>query len=147
MMKYLKLDARHPECHGLARALVGSKCALSKPAVTSGRIGFELVQTLQDVFLVCRVDENPKWESVTPHQSIYIPLDILKLCPYVAMREGVGVVAYYDNSTYCDRTTGTIFNATSEGNFSFHAYGNEYGVEEIHLDLDNLPKGAEVEEL
>ena len=23
-MKYLKLDARHPECHGLARALVGS---------------------------------------------------------------------------------------------------------------------------
>lgn len=142
MMKYLKLDARHPECHGLARALVGSKCALSKPAVTSGRIGFELVQTLQDVFLVCRVDENPKWESVTPHQSIYIPIDALKLCPYVAMREGLLVKGKNEN----DYGFGQITKIYKGFICNLFKIKDNFYADEITLDFDLLPKGAEVVE-
>lgn len=138
-MKYLKLDAGHKECHGLARALVGSP-------IREGEIDIQLLGTCDFAGHIGFVVAVDPWNFCS-RAVILLPLDTLKLCPYVAMREGVGVVAYYDNSTYCDRTTGTIFNATSEGNFSFHAYGNEYGVEEIHLDLDNLPKGAEVVEL
>ena len=84
-MKLLKLDARFEDARRVARCLVGSHCALFK----SGALAFELAQQLQEGFIVCRVDQDRKWESILPVDFILLPTENLKFCPFVAMRENL----------------------------------------------------------
>lgn len=141
-MKYLKLDARHSECHGLARALVGSPVVdddcneirrLSAIEFSKGDYSFGLFYP-EGKFRGCIF-----WE-----QEITIPIDTIKLCPYVAMREGVSVLV----QPWAMGHTGLI-NTIHSGESLEIVVGDygAFGLGEITLDLENLPKGAEVVEL
>lgn len=86
-MAFLRLDARHPECRGLAMALVGSptndeNSRLTAVEESEGEWYFGTF-CFAGKFRGCVV-----WDDV-----VFLPLDTLKLCPYVAMREEVRVVA------------------------------------------------------
>lgn len=127
-MEVLKLDARHPECHGLARALVGS------PTITK-------FPTLFGVLENCFVTkyEARGGANFDHYVTLTLPLDTLKLCPYVCMREGVKLCGPATKDLITDAineewTVGQLLTA-------FDNFGDY-----IALDLDNLPKGAEIME-
>lgn len=110
-MSYLKLDARHPECHGLARALVGSPLATKKPNGEDCLLVGIRRKFMHKTFVT---DESGS------EDEILLPLDTLQVCPFVANREKIAVTLHNHP------TDASLFGAT--------------------LDLDNLPKGAEVVE-
>lgn len=129
-MRYLKLDARHPECHGLARALVGSPCK-NFDGVYSG-YDFELVGIAKGKRFL--IDSRFAIET----DSIYLPIMSIKLCPYVAMREGVRVKGVLRECEW----DGTL----DECNHGLFTFDTNFEISEITLDLDNLPKGTEIVE-
>lgn len=135
-MKYLKLDARHPECHGLAKALVGSPVVVDRLWYKEPFLCGVSIDHENNLFAVDGRDGY--FYSVG---SINIPIDSLKLCPYVAMREGlviacvrvVGFIDEINSKTLCKIQT-------SDG------VSNRMPMAKIKLDLSDLPKGAEIVE-
>lgn len=144
-MKYLELDARHPECHGLARALVGSLCALER---VSEYLGIFTWAHSEANYPFGMINQNG---ALLQGEVVYIPLDTIKLCPFVAMREGVELVvvsACGDKATGYIRAIDTNTDYILVGNVCFDWVENSHELSpEITLDLDNLPKGARVVEV
>lgn len=133
-MKYLKLDPWHSECWGLARALYGS------PVTWVGNhIGDYGVLTY-----VCELLHGFQTSDLDVHtEPILIPLESIKLCPYVAMREGLLLKGKNENDYGFGQIT-KIYKALTCNLFKIK---DNFFADEITLDLDNLPKGAEVVEL
>lgn len=146
-MKYLKLDARHHECHGLARALVGSPCGEAKDyhlqAVFNSKVGWTFG---------C-YDYEDKYFGFL--EEIEMPLDTLKLCPFVAMRERIPLYYSVDNGRWLHSFRCTV-DKIEIGESGFCLYTRVDGdVFDTHIstsgflsiDLDNLPQGAEIVEV
>lgn len=180
-MKYLKLDARHPECHGLAKALVGSKTKegdLFVAVVTHQQFcdsfsfyAIDRITDGEDGHIHAEMKHECGWGEAVAYSEVLLPLDILKLCPFVAMREeimlkskeshkelfavwGVGPSSYHAKDVYnfgqITRIEGYYFDITVSGGKNLQIggkYTQEEFFENFTLDLDNLPKGAEVVEL
>lgn len=134
-MAFLKLDARHPECHGLARALVGSPAGETIHA----NFCYDLVGLTANYGFIL----SNEFVELYSCGSILLPLATLKLCPYVAMKEGLNVkmVAYIPCEGYSiDRGVRLSTGLIAE-------LGVNIDEAQFTLDLENLPKGAEVVEL
>lgn len=139
-MKYLELDARHPECRGLARALVGSpSIQVSDHMLIKGVDTEPLFGIDYDVFIT-RDRSGYTWS-----EQIAIPIDTIKLCPFVAFREGVSVAC----KSVPSLAKGVIESISTNRGFTDIVIG-DYGafdIREITLDLERLPNGARIVEV
>lgn len=133
-MKYLKLDPWRSECWGLARALYGS------PVTFFGDLGSDYgVLTY-----VCEVGRGFQTSDLDMYfEPILIPFESIKLCPYVAMREGVLLKGKNEN----DYGFGQITKIHKGFTCNLFKIKDNFYADEITLDFDLLPKGAEVVEL
>jgi len=136
-MKYLKLNASYEECHGLAMALVGSPAIpmsgnlLIKDADMESLFGIDY-----DVFLTH--DQN----GYTWPEQIVIPIDTIKLCPYVAMREGLRVLfsGYVPGEgDWTDNPMLWTYERIKDSDI-------DISESRLKIDPENLPKGAEIVE-
>lgn len=149
-MKYLKLDARFEECHGLARALVGSLVDYKK-------------DNDEDCFFRGIRKQIIQWSFVTDisggETQLLLPLDTLKLCPFVAFKERIKVKAkrfspdQREWSESVEINKNTIDSIRFNYGFCDFAISNDYELgfwfskSRFELDLDKLPKGAEIVEI
>lgn len=132
-MKYLKLDARHPECHGLARALVGS------PTDHQG----QLLGVFDSAFMVVDLGDHGLRLDAEWVEVVRLPIATLKLCPYVAMREGLRVL--FSGYVPCEGEWQEIPMLWING--LIHDLSIDISTAKLKIDPNNLPKGAEVVEL
>lgn len=149
-MKYLKLDARHPECHGLARALAGSRTKENGMFVAFvphqqfyDWFSFYVIDRIMDGeywAVSAEMKHECGWGEAAAYSEILLPIATLKLCPYVAMREGVSLNPCGSPLVHISLGFDDVWRAFFKDSVS------EYPLHEITLDLDNLPKGAEVVE-
>lgn len=136
-MKYLKLDPWHSECWGLARALYGSPITWVGNHISDYGV----------LTYVCELLHGFQTSDLDVHtEPILIPLESIKLCPYVAMREGVKLKSTINSWGGIIHKISVDDNGLNE----FIHMTNSYTIHsrsDIALDLGNLPKGAEVVEL
>ncbi len=131
-MKYLKLNSECKECHGLVRALVGSPVSNWWDDVHDG---WTLEGMRDNRILVTSSRFTPK-----SSYTFELPLDTIKLNQFLAIQSGV------------------ILCAPDTDDFASHSISNNWSVgqlftaidtfgDKITLNLDRLPKGAEIVEV
>jgi len=90
-------------------------------------------------FILC----DDRFRTPIAEKIILIPLDTLKLCPFMAMKNGVSV----DCGSYEGRIKTTIYNRidNSFGHYEMMEYGERFNrYSDIKLDLEKLPEGCEI---
>jgi hypothetical protein len=147
-MKYLKLDAQFEGARKLAECLIGSECDYSWE-IEGKRT--RLIGVDKHDFIV-RLHPYNIYHTIKGEEEIPLVLDTLKLCPFMAMKNGIKVKAkcmrrdkgyqgFLGRSALID---GAIyFNLTDKDGDLI----TEFGVCQISLDLEKLPEGVEVVEL
>lgn len=124
-MKLLKLDARYKDARRVARCLVGSE--IDKHNNLCGVFDEWFFIACEEVRQSCTI------------QKIELPLDTLKFCPFVAMREGVFAHGKDSHFEYF----GEIENLTSDEEYSMATIGSwsYYTKNEINLYLTPIERG------
>lgn len=188
-MKYLKLDARHPECHGLARALVDYPgYSVSETGVVIGKRVLEVKQApdKRGYPKVC-IWVGGKAKRVFVHRLValaWVPNPNPGELTQVNHIDEVKTNNHKSNLEWCDSkqnnnhgtrkervaektrkpvmccNTGKVYRSIAQAastlcldssSLSAHLRGKRKSVGgltfiRVTLDLDNLPKGAEVVE-
>lgn len=122
-MKLLKLDARFEDARRVARCLAGSQ--------TKGNATFLCVD-ISRCFVIAEI-------GYMGTLNIELPLDTLKFCPFVAMREGVEV--FHQETNQCGLIESIICGRevwlTKEGDES----SVPFGVNNLKLGLYQIERG------
>jgi hypothetical protein len=137
-MKYLKLDSQFESARKLAECLIGSECIYEGLASNlRGIIGNWFI-----------VDDTDDYTSFTHESIIKIAVDALKLCPFMAMKNGISVLSYMEDFWLVGGLISEIQNS-SDVSIQIGRDGILYACDfdNITLDLEKLPEGVELVEL
>jgi hypothetical protein len=98
-MKVLKLT-NTPECLRIALAFIGSICTIKQDQK------YTFLSTIRDYYLCEDIDDN----VLETTWDIFLPLESLKICPFIAMRENIvfntyGHFSQIDSISSYDLTT------------------------------------------
>ena len=128
-MRFLSLT-NTPECLALAEALTGSPIKIERKHFRS----FDILRgnRLGKFFISDFSGQN---------ESVLLPIETLKLCPFVAFRNSISITATSEDKLI---NTGLICEIHS---FGFKFLGCEKVYEMAKLDLCLLPKGASIIEM
>ena len=134
-MKLLKLDARFEDARRVARCLVGSVADESwhKEITKDPKLAY-----IDDGYFVILFWDVTGMDFEIKH-TILLPIDTLKFCPYVAMREGVEV--FHQETNQCGLIESIICGRevwlTQEGDEP----SIPFGVNDLKLGLYQIERG------
>jgi hypothetical protein len=133
-MKVLKLDARFEDARKIANTLIGS--ITTKPNDPFGDYGVLVyAENVRESFLL---DEGI---NLKLDDTIYLHIEELKFCPFMALREGVFVssIEAWDDTT--DYSLGMIFGIFDDRFYGTHPRYGDWQMAEIVLDLGPIERG------
>lgn len=131
-MKLLKINASFEDARKIANTLIGS--AVTEKKDPFGHYG--------DLIYVSELHEEFVLENrFQTKEIIYLNIQELKFCPFMALREGVFVssIEAWDDTT--DYSLGMIFGIFDDRFYGTHPRHGDWQMADIVLDLGPIERG------
>jgi len=138
-MKYLWLDAHYDGARKVAECLIGSKVGHGDAKYYESGVLLGITSKFRFI-----LDTSMHWEEMDTDEDyeILVPLDDMKVCPFVALRNDLEIVGR--DSTFGEIWRGKV--TQTIGHSLWIGAKRAYMVDTIQLNLAKLPKGCEVVE-